>query len=392
MSETISRRNFLKGSSLVGVAAAMAPATKTFSAIKSSEKSRVVVVKDEECSSGGTPDSEKIEKMVNEAVKVLTEKTDDGEAYEALFTNGIDENTKILMKRNDLSGSQRDFAKVDTILTEAFKKGCGTMLGGDFNEDNVEIHCKGGSVKSKIESCDYLINSPVCSCHGRDYGVTLSLKNTMTYLNNASTYHSANKKWLHEVSLDPLIKEKQVMSIMNAIVGNHKSGPMQAPLFEGHTVIMSRDLVSVDYNTMRLMEEQSGANTSQIATGDNQLKAAESAGLGICTPANMEVIEIGPPYTSGLIKEYNPLFKKLKVEIIQKNRTIEFILPSGMVQGADMAIFDMKGSLVWKGQPSGHAFIWHMQSTYGTRVPKGMYTFRVAHGSRRLSGVVMAHH
>ena len=65
------------------------------------------------------------------------------------------------------------------------------MLGGDFNENNVEIHCKGGSVKSKIQAADYLINAPVCSCHGRDYGVTLSLKNTMTYLNNASTWEES---------------------------------------------------------------------------------------------------------------------------------------------------------------------------------------------------------
>jgi hypothetical protein len=114
-----------------------------------------------------------------------------GEAYEALFTNGVDENTKILMKRNDISGAQRDFTKVDSVLTEAFKKGCGNMLDGDFNENNVEINCRGGSIKSKIEAADYLVNSPVFNCHGRDYGVTLSLKNgsdnSYTYRSNPAT-------------------------------------------------------------------------------------------------------------------------------------------------------------------------------------------------------------
>jgi hypothetical protein len=222
--------------------------------------------------------------------------------------------------------------------------------------------------------------------------VTLSQKNTMTYLGSASSYHSANKVWLHEVSLDPLIKDRQVMSIMNAIVGNNSSGPGAAPNFEAHTVIMSKDIVAVDYCTLRLMEEQSNPNTRSISAGDGYLQAAEQAGLGTCTPSNMEIIEISPPWTTeifGKIQEYNPLIKTLDVTTINRGETIEFILPSGMSERMEMTILDMKGSLVWKGRQEGHAVVWHKQSTNGTKVPRGMYTYQVTFHGSRSSGIVM---
>lgn len=391
MASTISRRNFLKQSSLAGAAAAMVvPVAGSLAKSAASEKSRVVIVTDPECSDGGTPDHEKIREMVDQGVKALAGTTDTGAAYEALFPEPVDSSTSIFMKRNDISGAQRDFTRVDEVLTEAFKAGCGTMLDGSYSDRNVSIRCRGGSARSDIENNDYLINCPVCSCHGRDYGVTLSLKNTMTYLNSASTYHSANKRWLHEVSLDDLIKRKQVMSIMNAIVGNNRSGPGGSPNIEPKTIIMSKDIVAVDYHALRVMEQNGNPDTGRIQTADGQLEAAEAAGLGTCTPANMEVIELAPPYTTGSIQEYNPNVGRLNVNVIARGGYFEFVLPSGITKTVTAGIYNMQGRLVWKTDSTNvSAIVWHRQTLSGSRVPNGMYTYKLQMGSRRASGVVM---
>ncbi len=391
MASTISRRNFLKNSSIAGAAAVVVPAAGTFAKTSAAaQKSRVVIIKDDQCSSGGTPNQEKIQEMINQGVKALTGKTDVGEAYEALFSGGITESKKILMKRNDISGAQRDFAKVDTVVTEAFKAGCGKMLDGSYPTNNVTIRCRGGSVRSQIESADFLINSPVCSCHGTDYGVTLSLKNTMTYLNNANNYHSANKRWLHEVSLDSLIKGKQVMSIMDAVVANNRSGPGGAPNIEPKTIIMSKDIVAVDYHALRVMENNGNPDTNRIRTADAQLKAAETAGLGTCTTANMEVIELAPPYTTGIIQEHNPLVERLQVAVHNRGQFFEFRLEAGVAQPVEIRILDMQGRLVWKNSNANvNAITWNRQTISGGRVPEGMYSFLIRQGNRRLSGVLM---
>ncbi|MBN1578761.1 MAG: DUF362 domain-containing protein [Chitinispirillaceae bacterium] len=391
MAGTISRRSFLKKSSIAGLTAAVAPAATTLAKSSSSAKSRVVLVTDPDCYASGSTNQERIQAMMDHAVMFLTDKTEVGAAYEALFPKGVTSSTKILMKRNDFSGAAGDFNPVDKIVTAAFQTGCKNMLGGSFPTGNVTIRCKSGTAKSDIEGHNYLINSPVCSCHS-GYGVTLSLKNTMTYLGVASSYHSADKKWLHEVSMNSLIKEKQVISIMNAVVGNNKTGPMANPNIAPKTLILSKDIVAVDYCAMRIMEEYPATlNKSNISSGDSQLKAAETAGLGTCTPSKMEVIKISPAnWNTGLIQEYNPLIKRLDVRIIDRGGFMEFVLPSGIAQYAKMVVFDMRGGLVWKTQSlNQHTLVWHKQSTFGGRVPKGMYTYRIVQEDRQVSGILM---
>jgi hypothetical protein len=290
------------------------------------------------------------------------------------------------MKRNDISGT----GKVNTAVTAAFKKALGKMLGGTFPAANIEVHCAAGSVKTKIQNCTYLINCPVCWMHGSDYGVTLSQKNTMTYLNAASAYHSADKKWLYSVSLDPVVKPKQAFSMLDALVGNQKSGPGSSATFEADTIIMSKDIIAVDYNALRLMEKQTSPNTAQIKTGDAQLKAAETAGLGTCTPANMEVISLTAPFSTGIIEEHNPLFKQLNIRVADKGAAYDFILPAGTAQYTEMNIFDIRGSLVWKSQALNvNTIVWNKQSTLGSPVPPGMYTYRIKQADRQVRGVLM---
>lgn len=387
----ISRRSFLKRSSVAGLAAATAvPGMKVLAAEGNSSKSRVVMITDDECYSPGSVDEKKVAEMVLNGVKTLTGETDIGKAFEALFPGDVTKDTKIILKRNDLSGTKADFATTDKAITGAFKDGLTKMLDGTFPSGNVDIHCRGGSMLSKITAADYIINCPVCSCHGSDYGVTLSCKNTMIYLDRASKFHSANKKWLHEVSLDEKIKPKQVLSVMNAVVGNNKSGPMNAPNIQPKTIIMSKDIIAVDYQTLRVMENNGSPSTSRVATGDKQLEAAEAAGLGTCTPEKMDVIELKPPYTTGILKEHNPLVRQLSVTVLDKKTHYEFSLPTGSSHGTEMSVFDMKGALVWRTRSENVTGInWYKNTASGGKVPAGSYTYRIKQGRKQIGGVVL---
>jgi hypothetical protein len=383
MQRVISRRNFIKTSSIAGVAAAVTPVVPVL-AETSASKSRVVIVKDPDVYASNKVDETRLIAMFDRAVMTLTGKTDIGAAYEAMFPNGVTASTKILMKRNDISGK----GTVNTAVTNAFKKALGKMLGGTFPAANIEIHCQGVNIKSKIQNCTYLINCPVCWMHGSDYGVTLSLKNTMIYLNNASVYHSADKKWLHEVSLDPVVKPKQVFSLLDALVGNQKSGPGSSATFEADTIIMSKDIVAVDYQALRLLEKQSSPNTNQIKTGDAQLVKAQTAGLGTCTPANMEVITLTAPFTTGIIEEHASRQNRLDLDVVDRGGAFDFILPGGTIP-AEMAVFDMKGNLVWKSRPVTSAtIVWDKRTAMGTALPAGMYTYRIKQNNRQVKGVV----
>jgi hypothetical protein len=387
MSDSISRRDFLKKTSAVGLAAAVTPMATL--AAPASAKTRVVIATDKACiSATGGPVAAKIQDVVDNAIMTLSGKPTKGAAYEALFPAAVTSSTKILLKRNEASGK----GAINTAVTNAFKTGLTSMLNGTFPAANITIRILVGSVKSQIDATTYLINCPVCWVHSDDYGVTLSCKNTMPYLNNASVYHSANKAWLYNVSLDPAIKPKQVLSLMDAMIGNNtqQGGAGSASSFIAGTLIVSKDLVAVDYNALRLMEKQPNPSASRIATGDNQLKAAQTAGLGTCTPANMEIINIAPPWTTGTINEPETNRPSLEIEVLRKGNGVEFLVPRASSQSVDVTIFDMMGNVV-RNIPNNFdkRILWDNRTQNGSLAPSGMYAFLVRNGGARARGIVV---
>jgi hypothetical protein len=329
--------------------------------------------------------------MVDNAIMTLTGKTTKSLAYEVLFPTAVTTSTKILIKRNDVSGNTNTNATLVSVL----KTGLTSMLNGTFPANNITIRCTGGDGSSATSAATYIINCPACVCHGTDYGVTLSLKNTMPYLGNPSSkYHSANKAWLHNVSLDPLIKPKQVLSFMDAVTGyNGTLGPTTARSWIAGKIIISKDLVAVDYQALRIMEKQTSPQTSRIATADAQLTAAQTAGLGTCTPANMEIINIAPPWNmTGVIGDRDALLKALKVSVTRKGHGYEFSLPAEAGGIADLELFDGPGRQIWSTTAfANHRALWEGTTRGGVRVPAGMYFYRVASAAGKVKGMVMVH-
>ncbi len=101
----ISRRNFLKTSSAAGLSAALINPASSFA--KQGRKTRVIVVKDEDClNSSNSPIEEKIQDMVDFGVMHLANIPERGLAYESMFSDTIESDTGIVLKKNDISGDR----------------------------------------------------------------------------------------------------------------------------------------------------------------------------------------------------------------------------------------------------------------------------------------------
>jgi hypothetical protein len=387
MLRVISRRDFIKTSSAAGVAAAVQPFAVN-AAPTSGTKSRVVIATDTTAVNGSSPVTDKINALVDHAIMTLTGKSDRAAAYEALFPEAVTTSTKILVKRNDASGK----GAVNTAVTNAFKSGLTSMLGGKFPAANITTQLANMDGSKNTAAANYIINCPVAWEHimpTNNYGVTLSLKNTMTYLGNPSALHNdTTHAWLWNNSLDPKIKPKQILSLMDAVVGSAKDGPGTSPSFAAGTIIVSKDLVAVDYNTIQLMRKQTGAKLANLTQGETDLKKAEQAGLGTCTPANMEVINIAPPWGTGTINGADTVMKNLGIQVNSPSGHVEFIFAKGT--SALVTVFDSMGRLVWRNtSSSGGIITWNHSTGPGSRVPPGLYLFTIACGKTTMRGTVL---
>ena len=94
MSDSISRRDFLKKTSAVGLAAAVTPMATL--AAPASAKTRVVIATDKACiSATGGPVAAKIQDVVDNAIMTLSGKPTKGAAYEALFPAAVTSSTGV---------------------------------------------------------------------------------------------------------------------------------------------------------------------------------------------------------------------------------------------------------------------------------------------------------
>ncbi|MBN1308084.1 MAG: hypothetical protein JXA18_09220 [Chitinispirillaceae bacterium] len=93
---------------------------------------------------------------------------------------------------------------------------------------------------------------------------------------------------------------------------------------------------------------------------------------------------------SGITPETTPPEKELNVQVVDKGNSMEFILPRKTAQFTEMLVLDPGGKPVWKTQSfNKNIIVWHKQSTFGRRVPKGKYTFRLKQGNRQMNGFAL---
>ena len=96
------------------------------------------------------------------------------------------------------------------------------------------------------------------------------------------------------------------------------------------------------------------------------------------------------PWYTGIVNDNATLPKEMAVQVIDKGSSIEFVLPQGTAQFAEMSVLDTTGNLIWKTQTfNKNTIVWNKQTNIGKRVPIGCYTYRVKQGNHQVDGTAL---
>jgi uncharacterized protein (DUF362 family) len=421
----IDRRTFLRVVSMAGAAGLVYPG-RLVSSLGSPDLSRVVFVMDDNATSGTSIDEAVVQNMMDCGIMNLTGLFAAGEAWKSLFP-GIDPSSVIAIKINCRCSTMPTHVPV----TNAVTNGLTQMIvdGSPFPENNIIVYDRdndalsfsgytlntsGTGVRcfgtdepgvgyssesydvhgvsqhlSKIvtEMADYLVNISVLKNHGPIAGVTLCLKSHLGTCDRPRDLHP-NCADPYIPALDSLsqIREKQCINICDALFGVYSGGPGGSPQFAPNTVIMSRDIVAVDYWGREILADN-GCTTTGDATHIDTA-AGSPYNLGTNDPAQMDIINIenpagvdGPPQPSGLMLEQN------RPNPFGGQTQIRFYVPT--TDEARLTVYDATGrhvrTLIDGRIPRGsHQVNWDGSNGTGRRVAPGLYFCRlVSNGFQR---------
>ena len=404
----ISRRDFLKTTS-VAAAGATAASITPFSSVyaRRDRISRVVIARDEDC----IGDQDRINDMVDYAILTLTEASNFAEAYESLFPEPVTTSTTIAIKQNSVSAGNSN--QTWRYVRDALINGLTKMLDGTFPENNITVATSGSTSNSNPSfqignqtfrfrnpwvEADYIINAPVCWAHSATYGVTLSLKNMMSSCSNHPNFHDfdnsySSNPWQAILSSQPTARDKQILVLMDAISARARGGPGGSADCTPLCIVASQDMVAADYQGIEILVDNGLSSTRESNARSKLACATESPyNLGTDNPDEMEVIEIEPPWDPVPIEpEQNNTKLSSQVKVIKNsaNSQVTFKFPLSGKSKAKLSVFDVQGRNVWSYEVTGKGnIVWQVKDFNGKYVPNGMYIYNLKIGARTASGKV----
>lgn len=414
MTRDMSRRDFIKKSSITaaGVTTAYIPHISS-AQTSGNQKSKVVIAKDENCIEGSSFNLDRVQDMVDHAIIELTGINNTSRAYEALFPE-VTLETTIVIKRNTKSGEKQ----LRHHVPEAVKTGLTKMFYGQFPSQNVTITDGEGQTISPSNpkvvvgstewgiqdiwvNSDYIINVPACWGHSIN-GVTLSLKNMMSCIrpgpgNSLEGLHKytndSTNPWTSILNAHPVFKEKQVLVLMDAICCRSNGGPGGSPNFLGYAVYASKDMIATDYLGTKLLQEN-GLRTQwvDLALETFRLGSISPYEIGTNKEEEMEIVEITPPWdATGNFQEMHAteLIEQVEVVSNSKGTQVIFTIPKLYRKKADVTIFNMKGKKIWSYSGTlNTTLLWPGKDVRGRYVPQGMYVYHYKVDTMSYSGKI----
>lgn len=318
------RRKFLKYMSAAGLAGLFLP--RSLRAGGTLAKSRVVIVTNAKATTGNTINTTMVRQMVAEGVRSIGGLQDEGAVWKSLMT-GVSASSKIGIKINCNNSAIPTHPAVVNAVIDSLKQM--SFSGTAFPENNIIVYDmssgslqNGGYVPNNTstgvrymgardvgmstttydcagvqqhitalitDTLDYLINIAVLKDHGAA-GVTLCLKNHYGSSQNPELMHG-NGCFPYPAALNSAapIKQKQVLNMIDALYGVRSGGPEGVPQFTANTILMSRDIVAVDYQGRKLLAENGWTSGNTAAYID---AACTTYGLGTNDPNNMEIVRL----------------------------------------------------------------------------------------------------
>lgn len=317
------RRDFVKISSIAGITGLTLPMQSCGEDLFSNNDDG----DDSYTSSSSKLDSDVVQTMIDESVKQLTGIDDVGEAWLSLMP-GITTGSVVAIKVNCRSSALPTHPEV----AYAVASGLGNMVidGASFPENNIHIYdnfkaymadsgytentsSEGVQCYSETsfasqsysingisqhvcslvhDTADFLINIGVLKNHASMAGATLCMKNHFGTIDSPRNMHlNYGDPYIAALNAIEPIRSKQVLAILDGILGAAEGGPYGAPTFVANKIIMSQDTVAVDALGRELLEEQN-SSTVEWAT---YIDSGVDYDLGTNDPTKMEVIEITNP-------------------------------------------------------------------------------------------------
>ncbi len=404
------RRDFLKATAIAASAVSAGPIIGNM-AYGAGTKSKVVIAKDDQCCPNKTADKARITAMVDNCIMRLTGATDKAAAYKAIFPKAITSSTKVVIKYNnnyDITKTtpSPSYPSVYSALKEGLvAAGISSSniiaFGGTGTPASSNPQVKIGTATFRIQDdlmkCDYFINLAACWAMATQYpsGVTMSQKNMMSAVGGGSysVFHSlftdATNPSLAVLNSQATFKDKQVLVVLDGIGINADTGPgiMAASNKIANTIFASKDMVAADYQGIQLLKANGlSADREANALKVCELSAKAPYNLGTNEPANMEIVNISPPYTtsvewSGKLPEQVGL--KVTMSRIGTRPNVVFQTERN-TSSPELAIFTVNGAKIW----SGPGLEWNGETLSGGVARGGTYLFALKVSGKYVRGKI----
>lgn len=333
-SNLLGRRSFMKLLSVFGTTGFInfPPKKKTktriLSSILPSSKSRLVIIENNKATNKNSINKETVQVMVDDGVRAMTKRDKIGVAWKSLFPR-ITATSIIAIKVNCRYFSMPTHPELTYAVVDGLKKM--VFDGATFPENNIiifdnfkaklvksgyKINTSNSGVRcfnsdttvgystetfnvngisqrlSKVvtELADYIVNISVLKNHDHVSGVTLCLKNHFGSCDRPRAMHrSSGDPYIAALNALPPIREKQCVNICDALFGILSGGPGGYPQFTANKIIMSKDIVAVDYLGRKILAENGCDTISRASHIDT---AAEQYQLGRNDPSQMDIVNI----------------------------------------------------------------------------------------------------
>jgi hypothetical protein len=287
--KTLTRRDFLKVAAVTPVMGAVAGSLKIPAAEKPLQKSKVVLIRDENALlSFKKPDAEVVQRMLDEAVTTLVGEKDVTKAW------------KTLISPDDVVGIKTNIMRYLPTTSEvenAIKK---RILDVGVAENNIGIDDRGVRNNPIFKKATALINARPARTHHWS-GIGSCIKNYIMFVPKAFEYHGDSCADLATIWKDLNLKDKTKLNILVMLNPQfHTVGPHSYAdkyIWEYKGLIVSKDPVAADSTGLRIIEakrkEYFGEDVP-MKTSAKHIRLAETRhGLGVADPAKIELIKLG---------------------------------------------------------------------------------------------------
>jgi hypothetical protein len=243
--KNFTRREFIKTGALA-VASSTLIGSKSFLLGKTDNKSKVILIRNENVIDDKNKiNSEVLEKMLDEAVKLLFDTKDTDTAWEKI----INPQDIVGIKSNVWN-----YLPTPPELESIIKK---RVMEAGVNENNISIKDRGVLNDPIFQKATVLINSRPMRTHYWS-GVGTLLKNYIMFVNRPSDYHGDSCADLASIWKLPVVKDKTRLNILVMLtpqfhsVGPHGYSPEYIWPYKG--LIVSTDPVAADSTGLRIIE------------------------------------------------------------------------------------------------------------------------------------------